>query len=110
MACLELMRLGVEVHWETHLKVEILQDRETGNMRPDWEKHTNTYLNQTLWYRKEFVRDDDNKKTGVVNYTVEFTKSKMNIDLANQKRIIATTRPNAPAEWHGLPELREGVL
>ena len=108
--CRRLMTLGVRVYWETHLKVEIVRDKETGNHRPDWEKHTNNYLNQIIWMNKIGVRDDDGELTGETRYEAEFFKSKTNINLQGQRRIVAVTRVDGDAKWHGLSELREGLL
>lgn len=108
--CRRLMTLGVRVYWETHLKVEIVRDKETGNHRPDWEKHTNNYLNQIIWMNKIGVRDDDGQLTGETRYEAEFFKSKTNINLQGQRRIVAVTRVDGDAKWHGLSELREGLL
>lgn len=108
--CRELMRHGVEVYWETHLKPEVFRNEQTGSWKPDWEKNTDNNLNQMLWCRKEAVLDDDGKKTGKTEYTVEFFKEKTNIALQGQKRVVAITRKNGEPEWYGLREMKEGLL
>ena len=110
MVSRELMRLGVEVFWETHLKAEVFRNEQTGAWKPDWEKNTDNNLNQILWCRREDVLDDDGQKTGTTNYTVEFWKEKTNIHLQGQRRVFATTREGGEPEWNGLLELREGLL
>lgn len=108
--CRELMRHGVEVYWETHLKPEVFRNEQTGSWKPDWEKNTDNNLNQVLWCRRENVLDDDGKKTGKTEYTVEFFKEKTNIVLQGQKRVIAITRQDGEPEWYGLRELKERLL
>jgi hypothetical protein len=108
--CRELMRFGVEVYWETHLKPEVFRNEQTGNWKADWEKNTDNNLNQILWCRREAVLDDDGKKTGKTEYTVEFYKQKTNIALQGKKRTVAITRENGEPEWYGLAELKEGLL
>tara|TARA_R100000008_G_scaffold55155_1_gene33795 strand:+ start:2086 stop:3060 length:975 start_codon:yes stop_codon:yes gene_type:complete len=108
--CRRLMTLGVRVYWETHLNVEYENNKETGKHRPDWEKQTNNYLNQIIWMHKVTGRDDDGQPTGETRYEAEFYKSKTNINLQGQRRVVAVTRASEPAEWYGLSELREGLL
>tara|TARA_R110002020_G_scaffold14091_4_gene50157 strand:- start:18182 stop:19177 length:996 start_codon:yes stop_codon:yes gene_type:complete len=108
--CRELMRLGVQVFWETHLKAEVFRNEQTGSWKPDWEKNTDANLKQILWCRREDVLDDDGQKTGTTNYTVEFWKENTNIALQGQKRTIAMTRKGGEPEWYGLKELKEGLL
>jgi len=108
--CRELMRLGVEVYWETHLKPEVFRNEQTGAWKPDWEKNTDANLKQILWCRREDVLDDDGHKTGKTEYTVEFWKENTNIALQGQKRVIAITRKGGDPEWYGLKELEEGLL
>jgi len=108
--CRELMRFGVEVYWETHLKPEVFRNEQTGNFKADWEKNTDANLNQILWCRKEAALDEDGKKSGKTEYTVEFHKEKTNIALQGQKRVIAITRKGGEPEWFGLTELKEGLL
>ena len=108
--CRELMRHGVEVYWETHLKPEVFRNEQTGSWKPDWEKNTDNNLNQILWCRREVVNDDDGKKTGKTEYTVEFFKEKTNIALQGQKRVIAITRKDGEPEWYGLSEIKDGLL
>jgi hypothetical protein len=104
--------LGIRCWYETHLKQEYVDfDGGTGGTyRPDWEKNTNTYLNQILWFHKVPVRDEKGEPTGETRYEVEFFKSKGNIHLQNQKRVVAVTKEGERAQWFGLPELSDGSL
>tara|TARA_R100001082_G_scaffold110636_2_gene91142 strand:+ start:477 stop:1448 length:972 start_codon:yes stop_codon:yes gene_type:complete len=106
----DLMRNGVDVFWETHLKPEVFRNEQTGSWKPDWEKNTDANLKQILWCSREAVLDDDGQKTGTTEYVVEFWKENTNIALQGQKRIIAVTRKDGEPEWYGLPELKEGLL
>tara|TARA_R110002020_G_scaffold118792_4_gene271362 strand:+ start:6160 stop:7140 length:981 start_codon:yes stop_codon:yes gene_type:complete len=108
--CRELMSRGVEVYWETHLKAEVFRNEQTGSWKPNWEKNTDANMNQILWCRRENVLDDDGKKTGKTEYTVEFWKQKTNIRLQGQKRVVAITRQGGEPEWYGLSELKDGSL
>ena len=108
--CRELMSRGVEVYWETHLKAEVFRNEQTGSWKPNWEKNTAANMIQILWCRRENVLDDDGKKTGKTEYTVEFWKQKTNIRLQGQKRVIAVTRQDGDPEWYGLSELKDGTL
>ena len=108
--CRRLVANGVAVFWETHIKPEIFRDQETGGWKPDWEKHTNNYLNQILWFRRKRVREPDGSLTGETQYSVEFHKCKTNPTLQGQERVVFTTMKGKEPIWNGLPELREGVL
>jgi len=108
--CRRLVANGVAVFWETHIKPEVFRDQETGGWKPDWEKHTNNYLNQILWFRRTQVREADGSKTGETQYTVEFHKSKTNPTLQGQERVIFSTARGKEPIWNGLPELRDGLL
>lgn len=108
--CRQLVKLGVNVFWETHLAPEVFADQNTGSWRPKWEKQTDNVLNQILWFHKRIIRSDDGKETGEVRYEVEFFKSKTNPALQGQSRIVFVTKKGEPPVWHGVTELRESVL
>ena len=108
--CRQLVKYGVNVFWETHLSPEVFAEQSTGSWRPKWEKQTDNVLNQILWFHKRIIRSDDGKETGEVRYEVEFFKSKTNPVLQGQSRIVFVTKKGEGPVWHGLTELREGVL
>tara|TARA_R110000824_G_scaffold14510_1_gene61644 strand:+ start:1030 stop:2076 length:1047 start_codon:yes stop_codon:yes gene_type:complete len=106
----QLVKHGVNVFWETHLAPEVFAEQNTGTWRPKWEKQTDNVLNQILWFHKRIIRSDDGKETGEVRYEVEFYKSKTNPTLQGQSRIVFVTKKGEAPVWHGVTELREGVL
>jgi hypothetical protein len=108
--CRELMRHGVEVYWETHLKPEVFRNEQTGSWKPDWEKNTDANLKQILWCSRVPTLDDDGQKTGKTEYQVEFWKENTNIRLHGKKRVIAITRQDGEPEWFGLSEIKDGLL
>mgnify|MGYP006402409825 CR=1 FL=1 len=108
--CRRLVQNGVRVFWETHIKAEVFRDQETGGWKPSWEKHATNYLHQIIWCRRQKTREADGEDTGEEQYNVEFHKCKTNPDLQGQTRTIMVTRRDEPAQWYGLPELRDDVL
>jgi len=108
--CRQLVNLGVNVFWETHLAPEVFHDSTTGSWRPKWEKQTDNILHQILWFKRDKVRDADGRETGETRYNVEFRKCKTNPNLQGQERTIFVTKKGESHEWYGLPELRDGIL
>lgn len=108
--CQKLNALGVDVYWETHLKED--KDGKVGfdGWKFAWEKSANNDLFQIIWCHARKVRGDDGKETGEIRHTAEFFKEKTNSDLKGQERLYFVTKKGEPAQWHGLSELREGVL
>jgi hypothetical protein len=108
--CQRLNLLGVDVYWETHLRED--KDGKVGfdGWKFAWEKSANQDLFQVIWCRRSVVRNADGAKTGEVRYEAEFFKQKTNSDLLNQRRLYFVTKAGEPAQWLGLPELREGTL
>lgn len=108
--CRRLVANGISVFWETHIKPEIFRDQETGGWKPDWEKQTNNYLHQILWFRRQKAREPDGTPTGETKYSVEFYKCKTNPSLQGQERVVFSTTKGKEPIWYGLPELREDLL
>lgn len=108
--CRQLVNLGVNVFWETHLSPEVFHDATTGAWRPKWEKQTDNILHQILWFSANKIRDADGRETGETRYNVEFKKCKTNPNLQGQERTIFVTKKGEDYQWFGLPELRDGVL
>ena len=108
--CQKLNALGVDIYWETHLKED--KDGKIGfdGWKFAWEKSANNDLFQIIWCHANKVRGDDGKETGEIRHTAEFFKEKTNSDLKGQERLYFVTKKGEPAQWHGLAELREGVL
>ena len=108
--CQKLNALGVDVYLETHLKED--KDGKIGfdGWKFAWEKSANADLFQIIWCHANKVRGEDGKETGEIRHTAEFFKEKTNSDLKGQERLYFVTKKGEPAQWHGLAELREGVL
>ena len=108
--CQKLNALGVDVYLETHLKED--KDGKVGfdGWKFAWEKSANADLFQIIWCHARKVRDEDGKETGETRHIAEFFKEKTNSDLKDQERLYFVTKKGEPAQWHGLAELREGVL
>ena len=108
--CQRLNSLGVDVYWETHLKED--KDGKVGfdGWKFAWEKSANNDLFQIIWCHARKTRGDDGKETGEIRHSAEFFKQKTNSDLKGQERVYFVTKKGEPAQWLGLPELREGLL
>ena len=108
--CQKLNRLGVDVYWETHLKED--KDGKVGfdGWKFAWHASATKDLFQIIWCKEKPVRNSDGSLTGEVRYYAEFFKEKTNSNLMNQERLYFVTKKGEPAEWLGLPELRDGVL
>ena len=64
----DLVRLGVRVYWETHLRASNFSYKEDGptTWQPEWEKRSNNYLPTIIWIEGEDISDDE----GVIKKTV----------------------------------------
>lgn len=109
--CQRLNSLGVDVYWETHLK-EVTDTKRVSfdGWKFAWEKNANNDLFQILWCKAKVMRNSDGSPTGETRYFVDFFKEKTNSNLKGQERTYFVTKKGEPAVWHGLPEMREGML
>ena len=108
--CQKLNRLGVDVYWETHLKED--KDGKVGfdGWKFAWHGSATKDLFQIIWCKSKPVRNNDGSMTGETRYSAEIFKQKTNSNLMGQERLYFVTKKGEPAEWLGLPELRDGVL
>jgi len=106
-----LVRAGVRVFWETHLRATNFSydSSSTKSWQPEWEKKTNNYLPTIIWMEQEEHYDDENELIKT-EYKAVFKKCKTNPELQDQTRTVFVTRPNGQPEWFGLPELYDGSL
>ena len=107
----DLVRLGVRVFWETHLRntnFSFSKDAET-SWQPEWEKKTNNYL-PTLIRMDATNEYDDEDELVSTKYTATYTKCKTNPSLVNQTRTVMMTYTDAEPKWYGLPDLYDGTL
>ena len=110
--CQKLVKLGVRVYWETHLKKTNYSwgdGEKNSKWRPDWEKSTGNRLPTILMCERVDTLGDDGEvaRSEVV---VSFEKSKTAPDLLMQRRTVLITKAGEKAEWRGLPELYDGSL
>ena len=102
-----LVKKGVRVFWETHLKVTNYAmggNQADATWKPAWEKSSNNYMfqiilcerNDTLGENGEVIRSD---------FTATFEKSKTNAALQGQRSTILITEQDRNPNWIGLPEL-----
>ena len=105
--CRGLVKRGVRVFWETHLKMTNYSSNNEQNAqwRPAWEKATNNYLFQIIKCERNDTHDDDGNLT-LSEYTATFEKSKTDAALQGQKSIILRTESGKRPTWYGLPELQ----
>jgi len=112
--CRGLVKSGVRVFWETHLKLTNYSWGNSENSdpkwRPDWEKASNNFVYQVLIMNREDVHDEDTGDVTRSIYTATFEKSKTNAKLQGQKRTILVTEAGKEPQWFGLPELYDGTL
>ena len=102
----DLVRLGVSVYWETHVKMTgNFYGPESGRKAaPDWEKKTTNYIPNII--RMEAVEVmDESGNVACTNYVARFVKCKTNPSLQDQERIVFTTKAGEEPTWVGLPEL-----
>jgi len=103
-----LVRLGVRVYWETHLKRKDFYN-ERSEMIPVWENKTNGYLPTIIWFDKNEEFDDEGEPTKTV-YTARFRKARTAPQLQDQERTVFVTHAGKEPEWFGLDELFNGAL
>ena len=108
--CRALVKRGVRVFWETHLKMtNYTQGRgedSAASWKPAWEKSSSNYMFQiVLCERKDMVGEDGRVIRS--EYTATFEKSKTNAMLQGQRSIILVTEQGKTPNWLGLPELEK---
>ena len=105
--CRGLVKRGVRVFWETHLKMTNYSSNNEQNAkwRPAWEKASNNYLYQIIKCDRTDTYDDDGNVT-LSEYTATFEKSKTDAALQGQKNVILRTEQGKRPTWYGLPELQ----
>ncbi len=106
-----LVRAGVRVFWETHLRntnFSFSKDAES-SWQPEWEKKTNNYLPTIIWMETEEEYDDDGDLVKT-EYKARFHKCKTNPSLQDQTKTVFITKPDGEYQWYGLPELHDGSL
>ena len=108
--CRALVKRGVRVFWETHLKMtNYTQGRgedSAASWKPAWEKSSNNYMFQiVLCERNDMVGEDGRVIRS--EYTATFEKSKTNAMLQGQRSIILVTEQGKTPNWLGLPELEK---
>ena len=112
--CRGLVKLGVRVFWETHLRLTNYTwgkaEDTNPTWRPDWEKASNNYVFQIILCDREDTYDDESGDLTKSEYTATFEKCKTNASLQGQKRTILVTEIGKPPVWIGLPELSDGSL
>ena len=107
----DLVRLGVRVFWETHLRATNFSYKEDAPVtwQPEWEKRTNNYLPTIIWIEDEDVLNEEGDVEKTI-YKAKFVKCKTNPQLVNQSRTLWITHTDGQPEWFGLPELYDGSL
>jgi hypothetical protein len=102
-----LVKRGVNVFWETHLKdVYNKQGEITAKEgQPAWEKTTAGYMYQIIHCRRKDSYDDDGEVTRS-EFTATFEKSKTDATLQGQRSTILITEQGKQPSWLGLPELQ----
>ena len=112
--CRGLVKAGVRVFWETHLRLTNYSwgknEEGSSTWRPDWEKASNNFVYQILICERTDILDDDTGEVVKSEYTVRFDKSKTNARLQGQKRTTLVTETGKEPQWYGLPELYDGTL
>ena len=112
--CRGLVKAGVRVFWETHLRLTNYSwgknEEGSSTWRPDWEKASNNFVYQILICERNDTLDDDTGEVVKSEYTVRFDKSKTNARLQGQKRTTLVTETGKEPQWYGLPELYDGTL
>lgn len=112
--CRALVKAGVRVFWETHLRLTNYSFGKSENTdpkwRPDWEKASNNFVYQILICERKDVLDDETGEVVRSEYQVTFDKSKTNARLQGQKRTTLITEAGQEPQWFGLPELYDGSL
>ncbi len=112
--CRGLVKSGVRVFWETHLRLTNYTWGSSENTdpkwRPDWEKASNNFVYQILIMNREDTYDEESGDAIRSVYTATFEKSKTNAKLQGQKRTILITEAGKEPQWFGLPELYDGTL
>ena len=106
-----LVRAGVRVFWETHLRntnFSFSKDAES-SWQPEWEKKTNNYLPTIIWMETEEEHDDEGDLVKT-EYKARFHKCKTNPSLQDQTRTVFVTKPDGEYQWYGLSELYDGSL
>tara|TARA_R100000152_G_C6778583_1_gene209388 strand:- start:655 stop:1641 length:987 start_codon:yes stop_codon:yes gene_type:complete len=112
--CRGLVKAGVRVFWETHLRMTNYTwgnaENSDPKWRPDWEKASNNFVFQILMCERKDTYDDESDKVIRSEYTITFEKSKTNAKLQGQQRTTLITEAGKEPQWFGLPELYDGTL
>jgi hypothetical protein len=112
--CRALVKAGVRVFWETHLRLTNYSFGKSEvtdpKWRPDWEKASNNFVYQILICERKDTLDDETGDVVRSEYTVTFDKSKTNAKLQGQRRTTLITEAGKEPQWFGLPELYDGTL
>ena len=112
--CRALVKLGVRVFWETHLRLTNYSwgknEDAASTWRPDWEKASNNFVYQILICERKDILDEDTGDVVKSEYTVTFDNSTTNARLQGQKRTTLVTEAGKDPQWYGLPELYDGTL
>jgi len=107
----DLVRLGVRVYWETHMRSTNFSYKDDAPVvwQPEWEKKTNNYL-PTLIRMDATNEYNDEDELVSTTYTATYTKCKTNPSLVNQTKTIMVTTTGEEPKWYGLPDLYDGTL
>ena len=112
--CRSLVKAGVRVFWETHLRLTNYSwgkaEDTTPTWRPDYEKSSNNYVYQILRCERKDEKDEETGEVIRSEYQVTFDKSKTNAKLQGQRRTTLITEAGKEPQWFGLPELYDGSL
>ena len=86
-----LVRAGVRVFWETHMRATSFSFGKTNDdeqsWQPEWEKKTNNYLPTIIYTSTENEYDDEGELVKTV-YKAKFAKCKTNPTLQDQERTL----------------------
>jgi len=103
--CRALVKRGVRVFWETHMK-DVYKDgkvTQTDGL-PAWEKSSAGYMFQILHCKRKDMRDEDGNAVGE-EFSATFVKSKTDASLQGQRMVVLTTEQGKQPNFMGLPEL-----
>tara|TARA_R110000824_G_scaffold274125_1_gene462837 strand:- start:11944 stop:12666 length:723 start_codon:yes stop_codon:yes gene_type:complete len=108
--CRALVKRGVRVFWETHLKLTNYTagaaDASRAEWRPAWEKASNNYMFQIVLCERN---DLEGEEGNIIRseFTATFEKSKTDASLQGQRSTVLITESGKNPNWMGLPELNK---